>query len=66
MRLLLDTHILLWAAGEPERLPAGVLGRLEDPATEPFYSAASLWEVSIKSALAARISASIRVCCDGD
>ena len=51
MRLLLDTHILLWAAGEPERLPAGVLRRLEDPATEPFYSAASLWEVSIKSAL---------------
>lgn len=51
MRLLLDTHILLWAAGEPERLPAGVLGRLDDPATELFYSAASLWEVSIKSAL---------------
>ena len=51
MRLLLDTHILLWAAGEPERLPAGVRGRLNDPATELFYSAASLWEVSIKSAL---------------
>ena len=39
------------AAGEPERLPAGVRGRLEDPATELFYSAASLWEVTIKSAL---------------
>ena len=51
MRLLLDTHILLWAAGEPERLPTGVRGRLDDPATELFYSAASLWEVSIKSAL---------------
>ncbi len=51
MKLLLDTHILLWAAGEPERLPAGVRGRLDDPATELFYSAASLWEVSIKSAL---------------
>ena len=51
MKLLLDTHILLWAAGEPERLPAGVRGRLDDPATELFYSAASLWEVSIKRAL---------------
>ena len=29
MRLLLDTHTLLWAAGEPEQLPAGVRGRLE-------------------------------------
>lgn len=51
MKLLLDTHVLLWAAGEPERLPASVRGRLDDPATELFYSAASLWEVSIKSAL---------------
>jgi len=31
MRLLLDTHLLVWAMGEPERLHAGCVAMLEDP-----------------------------------
>lgn len=51
MTALLDTHLLLWAAGLPDRLPHEVRELLNDPATEPAYSAASLWEVAIKSGL---------------
>jgi PIN domain nuclease of toxin-antitoxin system len=49
--LLLDTHLLLWAAGEPERLPEAARARIEDPATTLLFSAASLWEITIKAAL---------------
>lgn len=51
MTLLLDTHVLLRAAGFPDRLPADVIESLEDPDTELVYSTASLWEVAIKSGL---------------
>lgn len=51
MRLLLDTHILLWAALSPERLSPAVQGLLEDEANIPVFSAASLWEVAIKRGL---------------
>jgi PIN domain nuclease of toxin-antitoxin system len=51
MKLLLDTHLLLWAAGQPERLSAAAHGLLADPGNELVFSAASLWEVAIKSAL---------------
>ena len=51
MTALLDTHLLLWAAGLPDRLPPEVSELLNAPATEPVYSAASLWEVAIKSGL---------------
>lgn len=51
MRLLIDTHILLWALAEPHRLPAPVRGQLEDPANEVLVSAVSLWEIAIKFAL---------------
>ena len=51
MRLLLDTQILLWAAGEPERLPEGVRAMLKDEANILLFSAASIWEVAIKSSL---------------
>lgn len=51
MKLLLDTPILLWAAGEPERLSAQAIAMLEDPDNELLFSAASLWEVSIKNSL---------------
>ncbi len=51
MTALLDTHLLLWAAGLPDRLPPDVRELLDNPATEPAYSAASLWEVAIKSGL---------------
>ena len=51
MNLLLDTHVLLWAAGVPERLPDDVRALLEDQDVKLFFSAASLWEVAIKSGL---------------
>ena len=51
MKLLLDTHLLLWAAGEPKRLPKGIRTLLEDKDNELLFSAASLWEVVIKSGL---------------
>lgn len=51
MTALLDTHLLLWAAGLPDRLPPAVREFLDDSASEPVYSAASLWEVAIRSGL---------------
>ena len=49
MRLLLDTHILLWGASEPGRLSVDVLALLEDDENELFFSAASIWEVALKA-----------------
>ncbi len=51
MKLLLDTHLLLWAAGCPEKLSAEARGLIENPANELLFSAASLWEIAIKSGL---------------
>jgi PIN domain nuclease of toxin-antitoxin system len=51
MKLLLDTHLLLWAAFSPERLPAEARALIESPANELVFSAASLWEIAIKSGL---------------
>jgi PIN domain nuclease of toxin-antitoxin system len=51
MKLLLDTHLLLWAAGQPDRLSAAALKLIGNPANELLFSAASIWEVAIKSGL---------------
>ncbi len=51
MRLLLDTHLLLWAAAEPERLPVAAAALIEDEGNVLIFSAASLWEVAIKAGL---------------
>ena len=51
MKLLLDTHLLLWAAGEPERLSKRARTLIGNPSNEPLFSAASLWEVAIKRGL---------------
>ena len=51
MRLLVDTHLLLWAAAKSRRLPKEARRMLEDPANEIRFSAASLWEIVIKAAL---------------
>lgn len=48
MKLLLDTHLLLWAAGSPEHLPIAARSLLEDSQNELLFSAASLWEIAIK------------------
>lgn len=46
--VLLDTHLLLWAAEDSPALPDAVRTLLEDPAQTIYFSAASIWEVSIK------------------
>jgi len=51
MRVLVDTHLLLWAAARSRRLPKEARRLLQDPRNEVFYSAASLWEIAIKLAL---------------
>lgn len=51
MKLLLDTHLLLWAAGLPERLTAAARALIEAPENELVFSVASLWEVAIKRGL---------------
>lgn len=48
-RILLDTHLLLWAVAEPRKLPPAARKRIEE--ADVFVSAASIWEVSIKVAL---------------
>jgi PIN domain nuclease of toxin-antitoxin system len=51
MKLLLDTHVLLWAAGEPKRLSRRARALLNDSDNELLFSVASLWEVAIKRGL---------------
>jgi PIN domain nuclease of toxin-antitoxin system len=51
MKLLLDTHLLLWAAGKPSRLSATARKLIDSPANELLFSAASVWEVAIKRGL---------------
>lgn len=51
MKLLVDSHLLLWAAGSPERLPAKARSLFEDPDHALLFSAASLWEIAIKRGL---------------
>lgn len=51
MKLLLDTHLLLWASGPDDLLPAAATLLLDDPANELYFSIVSLWEVTIKHGL---------------
>jgi PIN domain nuclease of toxin-antitoxin system len=51
VRLLLDTHVLLWAVAASRRLPKSARALIQDQENEVFYSAASVWEVSIKAGL---------------
>ncbi len=51
MKLLLDTHLLLWAAGRPERLSDAARELIEADDNELIFSTASLWEVVIKRGL---------------
>lgn len=51
MKILLDTHVLLWAMAGSERLKAAVRDMLLDEGNELYFSAASIWEVAIKSGL---------------
>jgi PIN domain nuclease of toxin-antitoxin system len=50
MRLLLDTHLLLWASEDSPRLPVLAASMIADPENELIFSVASIWEISIKHA----------------
>ena len=51
MNILLDTHILLWAAGDPGRLSPTARALIQDRENALHFSAASLWEIAIKRGL---------------
>ena len=51
MKLLLDTHTLLWFLREPHLLPPKALAAITAADTEAFVSMASLWEIAIKAGL---------------
>ncbi len=51
MRLLLDTHALLWWLDGDRRLPARVRALIGEPANDVLVSAASVWEISTKARL---------------
>lgn len=51
MRLLLDTHVLLWSLTEPRKLSGRTRAALEDTANEVFVSAVSGWEIAVKRTL---------------
>ena len=51
MRLLLDTHILLWGLSDDQRLNKSARQILVNPSNEIFVSAVSIWEVAIKAVL---------------
>ena len=51
MTWMLDTHALLWALFEPDKLGRKARATLEDPSNEVFVSPVSYWEISLKSGL---------------
>ena len=51
MRVLLDTHVLLWTLMEPGRLPAALRDALADTGHHVMFSAVNIWEVAIKKSL---------------
>jgi len=51
MRILLDTHMVMWALEDSPRLPAAARALLEDPDNECWVSSARVWEIAIKTVL---------------
>ncbi|MDX5386317.1 MAG: type II toxin-antitoxin system VapC family toxin [Alteromonadaceae bacterium] len=51
MNLLLDTHLLLWAAAEPDKLSPEAAAMISNESNRLYFSAASIWEVVIKNGL---------------
>jgi PIN domain nuclease of toxin-antitoxin system len=51
VKLLLDTHLLIWAAEDSEEIPAGAQALIEAAENELYFSVASLWEIAIKRSL---------------
>jgi PIN domain nuclease of toxin-antitoxin system len=54
MRLLLDTQVILWAAGDPKKLSGDARQLLEDPDNQLIFSPVSLWEIALKQTLGRR------------
>ncbi len=54
MRLLLDTHIAIWAVAMPRRIKPHVADLLQSPANVIYVSAISIWEIAIKHTLGKR------------
>lgn len=54
MRVLLDTHVLIWALIDPARLPSEADRIIGDGQNEILFSAVSIWEVAIKVRLGRR------------
>jgi len=50
VRLLLDTHAVLWSTGDTDRIPPGVRVLIEDRRNDVFVSLVSIWEIRIKTA----------------
>ena len=51
MRVLIDSHVLIWAVDEPARLGKGALTALQDPANDLLVSSGTVWELAIKVGL---------------
>jgi PIN domain nuclease of toxin-antitoxin system len=51
MKLLLDTHLLIWIASEPEKLTRAAVSMIENPLNELFFSVVNIWEITIKHGL---------------
>ncbi|HQT38641.1 MAG TPA: type II toxin-antitoxin system VapC family toxin [Acidocella sp.] len=52
MRLLVDTHLLIWAASNDPKLTKAAFDMIMAPGVERYFSAASIWEIAIKRSLA--------------
>jgi PIN domain nuclease of toxin-antitoxin system len=48
MRLLLDSHVFVWAKAKPEKLSSGTRALISDPRSEVFVSVVSAWELWVK------------------
>jgi PIN domain nuclease of toxin-antitoxin system len=51
MRLLLDSHTLIWSADRPDQITSSAMTAMSDPGNELLVSAATLWEIAIKFGL---------------
>ena len=51
MKLLLDTHVLIWYLADDSKLPSAIRDLIVDPHNQVFVSAATVWEIAIKKAI---------------
>jgi PIN domain nuclease of toxin-antitoxin system len=54
MRILMDTHVLLWTLGDFDRLGDAAVAAIKDPENDLLFSVATIWEVAIKAGLGKR------------